>query len=731
MASAFGFPGAGHYDIVFVTTELFPFTAGGIGVLYGNLVNVYARPDSRILVVNASLQPADASEFANRYPHAALANISDVLRNTSLLKPSAFDRTAHWHYLGYLALHALLRLRQQGITWDVVEFQDFGGLAATTLLARRGYRELDEGRIAVRVHGPESVLRRRTPRGPWRVHAVVMDLERRAFELADLVVCHSHEVLAELEGALLLDLQRKSVIQRPPVGQVNGVRARNGVTRRVAKAVFASKLDPVKAPEVFLEAAGLLKGSSSSVKCVVLADHLSGTSSAMPESVADALSHVTWRPKLTQDQRRDELAESLVVIPSPFEAFCLLAYEAALLGGRPVLSRANPAFAETTIWQDGVNCWKFDGTSRDLARVLVDHSTDSLSNPLSWQHEETPYWRAPPAAPPQPLSDISSTRVGVIVTNRDLERYAPMCFGSLVGQTRRPDQVIVVDDGSRRSAGVFEAARALSAAGIEVVEVRHPGPLGLAAARNSGLRETDCDLVAFLDVDDIVDLRFFQRAEDILRRSSADVVVPYVGCFADEAEVLLGSKDHVLPFIGTTHHTRFNENLISSAFAMVRRSCLPDDGFDERFRLYEDWDLWLRVIESGARIFVDVEIGLWYRQRADGMAAQARGATSEKLALDLLRTSAVTRGTGHVAATILTDFAAAPPPVVAPPVGDSSVELALTQAELDHLRMVQQESAAIIGRKVVRAAVWFADLRHGRRKRQDMRNASVVTAQES
>src|SRR5690606_8639220 len=68
---------------------------------------------------------------------------------------------------------------------------------------------------------------------------------------------------------------------------------------------------------------------------------------------------------------RDHLiAHSVVVISSACESFCLSAFEASLLGGLVVVNGTNPSFGEGTLWQDGVNCLKFNGTAHGLAQAL-------------------------------------------------------------------------------------------------------------------------------------------------------------------------------------------------------------------------------------------------------------------------------------------------------------------------------------------------------------------------
>lgn len=87
--------------------------------------------------------------------------------------------------------------------------------------------------------------------------------------------------------------------------------------------------------------------------------------------------------------------------------------------------------------------------------------------------------------------------VSCIVPVYNGERYLGETLDSIVAQTHRPIEIIVVDDGSTdRSAAVAEEC----SAGVRLLRQRNAGP---AAARNHGVREAVGSLVAFLDADDL------------------------------------------------------------------------------------------------------------------------------------------------------------------------------------------------------------------------------------
>ena len=88
-------------------------------------------------------------------------------------------------------------------------------------------------------------------------------------------------------------------------------------------------------------------------------------------------------------------------------------------------------------------------------------------------------------------------RVSCVVPVFNGERFLPEALESVLLQTRPPDEIIVVDDGSTDRSG--RIATALGAP-VRCVRQKNAGP---AAARNFGIRLATGDLLAFLDADDL------------------------------------------------------------------------------------------------------------------------------------------------------------------------------------------------------------------------------------
>jgi glycosyltransferase involved in cell wall biosynthesis len=92
---------------------------------------------------------------------------------------------------------------------------------------------------------------------------------------------------------------------------------------------------------------------------------------------------------------------------------------------------------------------------------------------------------------------VTAETVSVVIPARDGEQHLVEAIESVLAQSRPPDEVVVVDDGS--TDGTAAVARGF---GAQVVVVSQP-QLGVAPAVNRGVQESRGTLLAFVDADDL------------------------------------------------------------------------------------------------------------------------------------------------------------------------------------------------------------------------------------
>ena len=97
--------------------------------------------------------------------------------------------------------------------------------------------------------------------------------------------------------------------------------------------------------------------------------------------------------------------------------------------------------------------------------------------------------------------------ISVVVPVYRVEPYLDRCVASIVNQTYRNLEIILVDDGSPDRCPAMCDAWAEKDRRIKVI---HKANGGLSDARNVGLQLAQGNYVAFIDSDDWIDLRFIE-----------------------------------------------------------------------------------------------------------------------------------------------------------------------------------------------------------------------------
>jgi glycosyltransferase involved in cell wall biosynthesis len=192
-------------------------------------------------------------------------------------------------------------------------------------------------------------------------------------------------------------------------------------------------------------------------------------------------------------------------------------------------------------------------------------------------------------------------RVSVIIPAYNAEAHLEEALRSVQAQTYNDWEVVVCDDGSTDA--TFEIA---SGFGDRVRIVQHARNSGLAAARNSAIRQSNGELLALLDADDYWLPAYLAHQVALFDEESRNNKVGIVTCNA-----------HVLGPSGILHRT-YAELIGAPANVTVARllqanhifvsaispRIVVDEagGFYEQLRRVEDYDLWLRVVELGYRV---------------------------------------------------------------------------------------------------------------------------------
>lgn len=182
--------------------------------------------------------------------------------------------------------------------------------------------------------------------------------------------------------------------------------------------------------------------------------------------------------------------------------------------------------------------------------------------------------------------------VTVVIPSFNAGTFLDDAIASVLRQTYRPIECIVVDDGSSPALEPFKGWQGHP---VRVIRQRNQG---VANARNTGLREAKGSLVAFLDADDVwLPFKLRQQVERLLSGPSLGFV--YSSMFlVNEHLAVVARMDAPTPDEALENTLLLKQPTIFAAQTLlVRREVLDAlHGWDERLSVSADMDLGCRLL---------------------------------------------------------------------------------------------------------------------------------------
>lgn len=206
--------------------------------------------------------------------------------------------------------------------------------------------------------------------------------------------------------------------------------------------------------------------------------------------------------------------------------------------------------------------------------------------------------------------------VSIIIPTYNSADYVCQAVDSCLGQTYRPIEIIVVDDGS--TDGTRQRLKGYADRGEIKYIYQENGER--SRARNRGLNQARGEFIQFLDDDDLLEKEKLEKQTAFLQDSPG-----YFGVYCAAShfgEVEEKFRRYPRPHTGIITKNIIRGNFILINTMLTRRS---DTRFDESFRILEDWYYWFQVSLGGRKFgYIDEKL-CWVRRHAgntskDGLA---------------------------------------------------------------------------------------------------------------
>ena len=198
---------------------------------------------------------------------------------------------------------------------------------------------------------------------------------------------------------------------------------------------------------------------------------------------------------------------------------------------------------------------------------------------------------------------MSVTQISVVIAVRDAEATLAASIRSILQQTLPPKEILLVLNGCQDQSEAIARAFAADDARILLLESSTEG--GVAEAAKVGCEAASSPLLARMDADDISHRQRFAWQIETLHQENADLVT----CRVIPKDSLGDGLDRFVNWANTLlrppdfQRERFVESPVIQPGVLMKKSSYLKAGGYRIENGPEDYDLWLRMLASGARFF--------------------------------------------------------------------------------------------------------------------------------
>ncbi len=203
---------------------------------------------------------------------------------------------------------------------------------------------------------------------------------------------------------------------------------------------------------------------------------------------------------------------------------------------------------------------------------------------------------------------MDNNKVSIITPLYNCEKYITDTFNSVINQTYKNWEWIIVDDCSSDNSLNLIKKLAKNYENIKIISLKkNSGP---CVARNKGLDIATGDYVCFLDSDDMLDATMFEKQIKFISQNDYDIVYCSFRRLTDKS-----CSDYIVPKI-STYKSILKGNPFFIGAVIYRLKTFSKERFREdlyRSNDREDYAFWLSLLKKGYIAYANQEVLCTYR----------------------------------------------------------------------------------------------------------------------
>ncbi len=197
--------------------------------------------------------------------------------------------------------------------------------------------------------------------------------------------------------------------------------------------------------------------------------------------------------------------------------------------------------------------------------------------------------------------------VSIVMPAYNCEKYVVEAINSILAQTYRNWELLVLDDGSKDN--TLRIIEDFSQNDSRIKALPNGKNMGVSATRNRGIELASGEWIAFLDSDDMWKPEKLEKQFEIVEKEAAEFLFTGSSYINEEGEPYKGIFE--VPEKITYKKLR-NQNVISCSSVLVKKKYFEHIKM-EKDEMHEDYAVWLRILKTGVTAFGVNEPLLIYR----------------------------------------------------------------------------------------------------------------------
>lgn len=175
--------------------------------------------------------------------------------------------------------------------------------------------------------------------------------------------------------------------------------------------------------------------------------------------------------------------------------------------------------------------------------------------------------------------------LSIIVPIYNADKYLKICIDSILNQTYKDFELILVDDGSKDCSPQICDEYALKDNRVKVI---HQENAGVSSARNSGLNFCSGQFIAFVDADDYIGEKFFQKLLNEIQIGADIIICGYTCCRKQQLEQVFpyAPREFDLPTLKENYDSYKITNSVCTK--LYRHELVGDIRFNDKVSMGED-----------------------------------------------------------------------------------------------------------------------------------------------